>query len=571
MANHALDSFLSGLRDAGIENLVRIGGGSREDWTNKINLREKVRHTRFEEASFQAKKRAERQKQGLFTELDSNCKGFNEEGRTGRTSWHSIEAVLQDRYPDAHQQLVTAKDTPYAQTFAFNYWSEGGDLRNISGLQQELANSLREISAKRHGKKPNPAKAAAAILDDFACNAFAESHKAGIHSVWTLTNNQRSDRVHLWSALVDLDSRAEKFTNLHIQALEAGSKARRFANERDLNVLTKANVIGVTTTACAARWHLLKQLDLDIMICEEAGEVLEAHTLCSLFPTLQHAIFIGDPLQLRPEVKEQCLCLETLVGSHYRLDESLFERIMTPLDPDASHLPVSRLCVQRRMHPEIADIARLTYPYVLDHPDTQNHPSTTGVSHRTFWLDHRVPESNPTEQSKSHINEFEADMVLGFATYLVKSNLYAVGEIAVLTPYNGQLVTLYKKFASTCTLWLSDKDRDILLDEGVLEKSDDASEKTQEEVPLKSAVRLATVDNFQGEEAKVIILSTVRSGGRPGFLKTPNRINVACSRAREGFYIIGNSETLSYVPMWRAVINIFKQQNAIGPSLELHC
>ena len=571
LTNHALDSFLAGLRDSGIENLVRIGGGSREEWTNKINLREKVRHERFGDETFRGKKRADREKQSLFTELDSYCKGLNDEARTGRTSWHSIDAVLESNFPNTHRQLVATKDTPYAQTFAFNYWAEGGDLRNISDLQEELSTALQRISAKRRAQNHNLKDDAAAILNDYATKATSESQKTGDRSVWTLTKNERSDHVHQWSTLVDPNTLAEKFTTLHIQSMEAESKVRSLLNERDIIVLKKANVIGITTTACAARWHLFRQLDLEIMICEEAGEVLEAHTLCALFPTLQHAIFIGDPLQLRPEVTQQSMTLETSVGSKYRLDESLFERVMTPSDPDAFQLPVSMLSVQRRMHPAIADIARLTYPHLVDHLDTLNHPSTIGVSHRMFWFDHRVPESGSTEQTKSHINEFEADMVLGLATYLIKSNLYAFGEIAVLTPYSGQLVTLYKKFASTCTLWLSEKDRDILLDEGLLTKNEDESERGQEEVALNSAVRLATVDNFQGEEAKVIILTTVRSGGKPGFLRTLNRINVACSRARAGFYIFGNSETLSKVPMWQAVISVFRQRNDIGPVLELHC
>lgn len=37
--NHALDSFLAGLRDAGVEKLVRIGNGSKCEWTISINLR----------------------------------------------------------------------------------------------------------------------------------------------------------------------------------------------------------------------------------------------------------------------------------------------------------------------------------------------------------------------------------------------------------------------------------------------------------------------------------------------------------------------------------------------------
>ena len=59
------------------------------------------------------------------------------------------------------------------------------------------------------------------------------------------------------------------------------------------------DVIGMTTTACAMNWPTLSQIGLKVVICEEAGEVMEAQSLCTLFPTVEHAIFIGDPLQLR--------------------------------------------------------------------------------------------------------------------------------------------------------------------------------------------------------------------------------------------------------------------------------
>ena len=59
------------------------------------------------------------------------------------------------------------------------------------------------------------------------------------------------------------------------------------------------DVIGLTTTACAMNWRLIEQLDVETVICEEAGEVMEAQTLCTLFPTIEHAIFIGEPQQLR--------------------------------------------------------------------------------------------------------------------------------------------------------------------------------------------------------------------------------------------------------------------------------
>lgn len=33
-----------------------------------------------------------------------------------------------------------------------------------------------------------------------------------------------------------------------------------------------------------------------------AGQVLEAHALATLFPSIEHVIAIGDPLQLRPNI-----------------------------------------------------------------------------------------------------------------------------------------------------------------------------------------------------------------------------------------------------------------------------
>ena len=51
------------------------------------------------------------------------------------------------------------------------------------------------------------------------------------------------------------------------------------------------------------------------------------------------------------------------------------------------------------------------------------------------------------------------------------------------------------------------------------------------------AVKVKSVDGFQGGEEDIIIISTVRSntGGSIGFLSKPQRINVALTRARYYF------------------------------------
>ena len=67
----------------------------------------------------------------------------------------------------------------------------------------------------------------------------------------------------------------------------------------------------------------------------------------------------------RPQVNEPALSLETDTGASYRLDESLMERMMIPSIPEVLPVASSRLDLQRRMHPEIADIMRATlYPFL---------------------------------------------------------------------------------------------------------------------------------------------------------------------------------------------------------------
>ena len=90
---------------------------------------------------------------------------------------------------------------------------------------------------------------------------------------------------------------------------------------------------------------------------------------------------------------------------------------------------------------------------------------------------------------------------------------------------------------------------------------------------LTQRLRISTVDNFQGEEAQVVVISLVRCNPQQkcGFLRTTNRINVLLSRAKHGMYIIGNSQTYQHVPMWGKVLSLLRQDSNIGFSIPLCC
>ena len=249
---------------------------------------------------------------------------------------------------------------------------------------------------------------------------------------------------------------------------------------------------------------------------------------------------------------------------------------MFPSTPGVNPIQSSHLDIQRRMHPEIAHILRATlYPFLEDHETVLNSDPVPGMKDRIWWLNHQEPEDTADPQSPmatSFSNAFEVEMVAGLVEYLVNSNEYDFKDITILTPYNRQLAALTERFNGICSLWLSERDREKLIDEGLLDPLV-SSLKTKTDIPIANMLKVATIDNFQGEESRVVILSTVRSNpeGRVGFLRTSNRINVACSRARNGFYVIGDASIMGKVDMWQKIRDHLAAREKIGREFRTCC
>ena len=108
-----------------------------------------------------------------------------------------------------------------------------------------------------------------------------------------------------------------------------------------------------------------------------------------------------------------------------------------------------------------------------------------------------------TEEGRSRSNLHEAKYIAALCRYLILQG-YEREQITVLTTYTGQLIQLKQQMP-----------RDFFL-----------------------GVRVTAVDNFQGEENDIILLSLVRSNeeGRIGFLNISNRVCVALSRAKQGTF-----------------------------------
>lgn len=198
------------------------------------------------------------------------------------------------------------------------------------------------------------------------------------------------------------------------------------------------------------------------------------------------------------------------------------------------------------------------------------------MGHNVLWFDHDIFEDHSGEpMGHSKTNEYEVKMTHALVRHIVRQGAYGSKDIAVLTPYVGQLQKLRAAMNRDFEVVVSERDEEELLRNGLTEQEieKELGTKAVERKKMSDLLRIATVDNFQGEEAKVVIISLVRSNsqGKVGFLRTTNRINVLLSRAQHGMYLIGNSKTYGDIPMWNQVITILREKDCLKTKFNLQC
>jgi hypothetical protein len=210
--------------------------------------------------------------------------------------------------------------------------------------------------------------------------------------------------------------------------------------------------------------------------------------------------------------------------------------------------PAATLNDQHRMHPHIAQlvgnifyrndsgISILRSPQeTVDRfeaaPPFSLNPDGILPSERIVWLD--VPYIQKTEFSEGEKDGlFEAPTEVSAVIGALRSLAPSTGqpcEIQILSPYNDQLKAIKSQIIAK-------------------RNTGDLGHMFTEPFDLSQGKRLgATVDEFQGSEADVVIVSLVRNNGLPawksvGFLKEPNRMNVLLSRARQKLIVVGSWE-----------------------------
>ncbi|XP_030077500.1 helicase MOV-10, partial [Microcaecilia unicolor] len=266
-------------------------------------------------------------------------------------------------------------------------------------------------------------------------------------------------------------------------------------------------------------------------------------------------VLAGDPKQLGP-------ILRSPLAIKHGLDVSLLERLMTENSlyqkPSGQYNPqfVTKLLHNYRSHSAI-----LKTPNELFYDNELLEYADKMISHSYCKWEHLPKKDFPIifhgvvgkdereSNSPSFFNINEIEMVLFYLKKLLSSQgkggqgRISPKEIGVISPYRKQVDKLRKA---------------ITVVDPSLKGLNDIKD-----------LKVGSVEEFQGQERSVIIISTVRSSVdylqidedfSLGFLRNPKRFNVAATRAKALLIVVGNPIILSRDVNWYKFLGYCRQE-----------
>lgn len=277
----------------------------------------------------------------------------------------------------------------------------------------------------------------------------------------------------------------------------------------------------------------------DLVVIDEAARST-ASELAVPMQAGRWVVLVGDQEQLEPRFKENVVStvVDATGFAANEIVKSDFERVFeSPLGKQIGR----RITTQYRMLPPIGRVVSSAFydgdlepgretpkinPEVF--PDSLKHPLTWVYTDELKKESYQKPEVGKSRKSLTNPKEIELimgmilewDKCIRFVQWLEgrENPDHAIG---VICTYGAQASALRNKLR---VAGLSNV--------------------------MRHAIKIDTVDSYQGKENLIVILSLVRNNAdgslvegepsiRPGFMGRPNRINVAVSRAMDRLIIVG--------------------------------
>ena len=335
------------------------------------------------------------------------------------------------------------------------------------------------------------------------------------------------------------------------------------------STLSEAQIIVATTSTMNSRSALFNIKHFDLVIIDEASQILEPNIVGILTArqeegrAIDRFILVGDHKQL-PAVVQQQGSLE-MEGSDKRLDSihlssctnSLFERLILTERAAGRTDFIGTLHKQGRMHPDIADFANRKFyakeqlecvplAHQLETELAYNEESEDALdnalkAHRMIFI-----PSTPCKQLNisEKVNTDEARIIADLLRRLFRQmnkDFDPQKSVGVIVPYRNQIAMIRKEIERL-------------------------------EIPALEGISIDTVERYQGSQRDVILYSfTIQSRYQLDFLTAntfyeegqpiDRKLNVAITRARKQLILTGNESTLRQNQLFAELIDYIKEKD----------
>lgn len=335
------------------------------------------------------------------------------------------------------------------------------------------------------------------------------------------------------------------------------------------STLTEAQIIVATTSTMNSRSALFNIKHFDLVIIDEASQILEPNIVGILTArqeegrAIDRFILVGDHKQLpavvqqqgEADVEETSSVLENIHLSS--CTNSLFERLILTERAAGRTDFIGTLHKQGRMHPDIADFANRKFyakeqlecvPLVhqLETELSYNEESEDALdnmlkAHRMIFI-----PSMPCKQLNisEKVNTDEARIIADLLRRLFRQmskDFDPQKSVGVIVPYRNQIAMIRKEIERL-------------------------------EIPALEGISIDTVERYQGSQRDVILYSfTIQSRYQLDFLTAntfyeegqpiDRKLNVAITRARKQLILTGNESTLRKNQLFAELIDYIKEKD----------
>lgn len=335
------------------------------------------------------------------------------------------------------------------------------------------------------------------------------------------------------------------------------------------STLSEAQIIVATTSTMNSRSALFNIKHFDLVIIDEASQILEPNIVGILTArqeegrAIDRFILVGDHKQLpavvqqqgEADVEETSSVLENIHLSSCA--NSLFERLILTERAAGRTDFIGTLHKQGRMHPDIADFANRKFyakeqlecvplAHQLETELAYNEESEDALdntlkAHRMIFI-----PSMPCKQLNisEKVNTDEARIIADLLRRLYRQmskDFDPQKSVGVIVPYRNQIAMIRKEIERL-------------------------------EIPALEDISIDTVERYQGSQRDVILYSfTIQSRYQLDFLTAntfyeegqaiDRKLNVAITRARKQLILTGNESTLRQNQLFAELIDYIKEKD----------